>query len=128
MLDARKVAHMAANRAKLKAGRAEPVAAVYRTAYGGTTAVSVTMLLKQQMSHDPAVEDRTGTADVEYIAELDLAVDPRSMAYFALTPVTNGVAATDDASIAAAVKLEILGYAQRGTVEDRWLVQLRRLR
>jgi hypothetical protein len=128
MLDARKVAHMAANRAKLRAGRAEPVAAVYRTAYGGTTAVSVMMLLKQQMSHDPAVEDRTSTSDVEYIGELDLAIDPRTIAYFALTPATGDVAATDDASIAAAIKLEILGYGQRGTVENRWLLELRRLR
>jgi hypothetical protein len=38
------------------------------------------------------------------------------------------VAATDDASIAAAIKLEILGYGQRGTVENRWLLELRRLR
>jgi hypothetical protein len=128
MLDARKAAHMAANRERLKAGRAEPVAAVYRTAYGGTTALSVSVLLKQQMSHDPAVADRTSTADIEYIAELDLAVDPRAIAYFALTPVTNGVAATDDANIQAAIKLEILGYGQRGTIENRWLLQLRRLR
>jgi hypothetical protein len=127
-LDARKQAHIVANRAIQRAGRTTPVAAVYRTAYGGQIAAVVALILKQQGSSDPRVEDQTGKTAAEYIAELPLDVDPRPIAYFALTPVTNGAAALDADSIAAAIQLEIVAYRQSGLVPNRWQLTLRRLR
>jgi hypothetical protein len=127
-LDPRKQAHIVANRAVQRVGRTTVVAAVYRTAYGGQTAISLELILKQQGSSEPAVVDQTGKATAEYIAELPMEVDPRPIAYLALTPVSNGVAALDAASIAAAVQLEIVAYRRSGLVPNRWQLTLRRLR
>ena len=124
MLDSRKIARIVANRLTIRGGRTIQVAAVYRTAYGGNTAVTISIILKQQGTAQPAVLDQTSVVANEYLAELDLAIDPRPIAYIALTP--NG--ATDDASIAAAVLLEILEYRQSGLIANRWQLSLRRLR
>jgi hypothetical protein len=117
-----------ANRAAQRIGRTTFVAAVYRTAYGGQIAMSLELILKQQGSSDPAVDDQTGKVATEYIAELPLEVDPRPIAYVALTPVSNGTAALDAASIREAVQLEIVAYRQSGLVPNRWQLTLRRLR
>jgi hypothetical protein len=122
-LDVRKAARIVANRATIRAGRTMPVAAVYRTAYGGQTAMVVSVILKQQATINPAVEDQTSKAVDEYLAEWPIEVDPRPVAYLALTG-----GATDDASIAAAPLLEIVAYRQSGLVVDRWQLTLRRLR
>jgi hypothetical protein len=127
-LDPRKQAHIVANRAVQRVGRTTVVAAVYRTAYGGQIAQSLELILKQQGSSEPAVDDQTGKAAAEYIAELPLDVDPRPIAYLALTPVSDGVAALDASSIAAAVQLEIVAYRRSGLVPNRWQITLRRLR
>jgi hypothetical protein len=123
-----KVQRILANRAIMRIGRATPVAAVYRTAYGGETARAVSLILKQQGTNDPATEDTISRQVSEYLAELPLEVNPRSIAYFALTPVTAGVPALDAASIAAAIQLEIVAYRLSGLVPSRWQVTLRRLR
>lgn len=122
-LDVRKAARIVANRATIRAGRTIQVAAVYRTAYGGQTAMAVSVILKQQATINPAVEDQTSKAVDEYLAEWPIEVDPRPVAYLALTG-----GATDDASIAAAPLLEIVAYRQSGLVVDRWQLTLRRLR
>ena len=132
-----KIAHMAANRAIMRQGRMVGVAAVYRTAYGGYQAVSLQITLKQVDSADPLVRDQTEKTINEYLAELDIGVDPRPIAYLALTG-----GATDDASVAAAWRLEVLSYrrvgfgavpsepatVQDGPIGDRWLLELRRMR
>jgi hypothetical protein len=122
-LDTRKAQRVQANRAVIRAGRTIAAAAVYRTAYGGQTAVQISLILKQQGTSNPAVEDQTSTFTNEYLAELDLAIDPRPIAYIALTG-----GAVDDASIAAAIQLEILEYRQSGLIPNRWQLTLRRLR
>ncbi|MGH2387881.1 MAG: hypothetical protein ACRDIE_06710 [Chloroflexota bacterium] len=123
-----KIRHILANRAIMRVGRTTPVAAVYRTAYGGQTAAALNVLLKEQTVDDPTVEDAAARRTVEYVAELPLEVDPRPIAYLALTPVVNGVPALDEASIGAAIQLEIVSYRQSGLVPSRLLVILRRLR
>jgi hypothetical protein len=72
-----KVQRILANRAIMRIGRATPVAAVYRTAYGGETARPVSLILKQQGTNDPATEDTVSRQVSEYLAELPLEVDPR---------------------------------------------------
>ena len=123
-----KIRHIMANRAIMRIGRITPVAAVYRTAYGGQTAAALNVILKEQGANDPTVEDTISRRVAEYTAELPLEVDPRSIAYLALTSVTNGVPALDAASIAAAIQLEIVSYRESGLVPNRRLVTLRRLR
>ena len=113
-----------ANRARMRNGRTVQVAAIQRSGYGGYVASTISIILKQKGSSDPETEDQIGTFAGEYLAELDLSVNVPAIAYLALTP--NG--ATDDASIAAAQKLEIVQYRQSGLVPDRWQVSLRRLR
>jgi hypothetical protein len=123
-LDARKVARIVANRAILRQGRTTAVALVYRTAYGGQTAVTAQIILKAQGSSQPAVLDQAGMVVNEWLAEFDVSIDPSTVAYVALTP--NG--ATDDASLAAAVCLEVLSYRLSGLVPNRYQVSLRRFR
>ena len=122
-LDTRKALRVRTNRAAMRAGRTVQAAAVYRTSYGGIRADAVTLILKGQGSSDPAVADTGGSTAAEYLAELDLAIDPRPIAYLALTG-----GATDPASLAAAIVLEIVDYRQAGLVPDRWEITLRRLR
>jgi hypothetical protein len=123
MLDAGKQARVVANRDKIRAGRTMSVAAVYRTAYGGQQAVAVSLILKQQGTTNPATEDQTSTYTGEYLAELPLTVDPKPIAFFALTG-----GALDAASIAAAIQLEVIAYRLSGLVANRWQLTLRRLR
>ncbi|HVA88256.1 MAG TPA: hypothetical protein VNL71_00295 [Chloroflexota bacterium] len=123
-----KVQRILANRAVMQIGRAAPVAVIYRTAYGGVTARAVSLILKQQGTNDPATEDTISRQANEYLAELPLEVDPRPIAYIALTPVTAGSPALDAASLAAAIQLEIVAYRLSGLVPSRWQVTLRRLR
>jgi hypothetical protein len=123
-----KIRHILANRTIMRVGRTTPVAAVYRTAYGGQTAAALNVILKEQGTNDPTVEDTIARRAGEYVAELPLEVDPRPIAYLALTPVTNGVPALDEASIGTAIQLEIVSYRQSGLVPSRRQVTLRRLR
>jgi hypothetical protein len=123
MLDAVKQARMVANRARIRVGRTVQVAAVYRTAYGGQQAMVVPLVLKQQGTSNPVTEDQTRMFANEYLAELPLEIDPRPIAYFALTG-----GAIDDAGIAAAVQLEVIEYRISGLVPNRWQLTLRRLR
>ena len=123
MLDARKIARIARLRAIVRQGRTIQAAAVYRTAYGGLRAESVALVLKERGEPDPTVIDEEGIQTIQFVAELDIAIDPRPIAYIALTG-----GATDDASLAAAERLEVLRYARVGLVQDRWLLTLRRMR
>ena len=123
MLDAGKQARVVANRDSIRIGRSISAAAVYRTAYGGQRAALVTLILKQQGTSNPATEDQTSMFANEYLAELPLAIDPKPIAFFALTG-----GALDDAAIAAAIQLEIIEYRLAGLVPNRWQLTLRRLR
>jgi hypothetical protein len=122
-LDAGKQARILANRARIRSGRTIAVAAVYRTAYGGQQAVAVSLILKQQGTSNPATEDQTSTFANEYLAELPLEIDPKPIAYFALTG-----GALDAAAIASAIQLEVIEYRLSGLVANRWQLTLRRLR
>jgi hypothetical protein len=122
-LDVGKQARVVANREKIRAGRTISVAAVYRTAYGGQQAVVVPLILKQQGTSNPVTEDQTSTFANEYLAELPVTIDPKPIAYFALTG-----GALDAAAIAAAIQLEIVQYRLSGLVANRWQLTLRRLR
>lgn len=122
-LTAKKLAHILANRTTMRIGRTVQVAAVFRTEYGGQRAVAVAMVLKQGPTADPATVDQTLQQNNEYVAECPLEVDPRQMAYIALTG-----GALDDASIAAAWQLEVIGYLLAGLSGDRWILHLRRFR
>jgi hypothetical protein len=123
MLDTTKRARVVANRDKIRAGRTTSVAAVYRTAYGGCQAVAVPLILKQQGTSNPATEDQTSTFNNEYVAELPITIDPKPIAYFALTG-----GALDEAGIATAIQLEVIEYRLSGLVPNRWQLTLRRLR
>jgi hypothetical protein len=123
MLDAAKQARVIANRARMRVGRTVQVAAVYRTVYGGQRAMAVALVLKQQGTSNPIMANQTTVLANEYVAELPLEIDPRPIAYIALTG-----GAIDDASIAAAVQLEVIEYRLSGLVPDRWQLTLRRLR
>jgi hypothetical protein len=122
-LDAGKQTRIVANRARIRSGRAITVAAVYRTAYGGQQAVAVSLILKQQGTSNPATEDQTSTFANEYLAELPMEIDPKPIAYFALTD-----GALDTAAIASAIQLEVIEYRLSGLVANRWQLTLRRLR
>lgn len=123
-LNARKAARVVANRVLIRAGRTTSVAAVYCTAYGGRTARAVEVVLKQQATSAPQVVDVEGGATApEYLAEWPIEIDPRPVAFVALTG-----GALDDAAIDAAIQLEIVTYRQAGLAPDRWYVALRRLR
>jgi hypothetical protein len=122
-LDARKAARVVANRARIRAGRTIVVAAVYRTAYGGRTAQAVAVVLKQQATSAPEVVDQEGRVVAEYLAEWPIEIDPRSVAFVALTG-----GSLDDGAIAAAIQLEVVTYRRSGLVPDRWHLTLRRLR
>lgn len=122
-LDARKIARIVANRVLIRQGRTTPVALVYRTAYGGQTAVAANIILKAQGSSQPPALDNTGMVVNEYLAEFDLSMDPSTVVYVALTG-----GATDDASLAAAPLLEVLNWRLSGLVPDRYQVSLRRFR
>ncbi len=122
--DAHAQQHVLDNRAKIRAGRTIQVAAVQRSGYGGVTATTVSIILKQRGTSDPLTEDQISTFAGEYLAELDIAIDLPAIAYFALTP--NG--STDDTAIGLAIKLETVQYRQSGLVANRWQLTLRRLR
>ena len=119
-----KVAHIIANRAIFRAGRTTPVAIVYRTAYGGHTAVSANIILKGQGSSVPATLDTAGMVVNEYLAEFDLTIDPSMVAYVALTP--NG--AVDDAEYRRGVAVGGAELSALRPGHDRYQVGLRRLR
>jgi hypothetical protein len=122
-LNSAKLAHIVVNRVAMRQGRLITVAAVYRTAYGGRQPQALGLLLRQVDSADVLVRDQTEKMINEYLAELPVEVDPRPIAYLALTG-----GALDDASVAAAIKLEIISYRQVGIALDRWLLELRRMR
>jgi hypothetical protein len=122
-LDARKIARIVANRAILRQGRTTAVALVYRTAYGGQTAMTAQIILKAQGSSQPAMLDQAGMVVNEWLAEFDMSIDPSTIAYVALTG-----GATDDASLAAAVCVEVLSWRLSGLVPNRYQVSLRRFR
>jgi hypothetical protein len=122
-LAARKIARIVANRATMRQGRTTAVALVYRTAYGGQTALRADIILKGQGSSQPPVLDQAGMVVNEWLAEFDLSIDPATVAYVALTG-----GATDDASLAAAVCLEVLSWRLSGLVPNRYQVALRRWR
>jgi hypothetical protein len=122
-LNDRKIAHIRANRTRIRQGRLTPVALVSRQLDGTLSALRAEIVLKQEPLTEPTTEDQSGLAVAEYRAEFPLELDPRLLAYVALTP--DG--ATDDASLAAATLLEVLHARPAGIVANRWQVALRRL-
>ncbi len=120
-IDDRAAARIRANRERMRQGRTTAVALVFQQVGGTHTAVRAAIVLKQQALTLPQTDDRSGLAVSEYLAEFDLTIDPRTVAYVALT--ADG--ATDDASLAAAPHLEVLSSHQAGLVPNRYQVTLR---
>ncbi len=131
MLDGRKLARMAANRARVRQGRTRTVTLVYRrpdeTAY-----VTADVVWKPQAYAEPAVSPLLAAAaghaagqaaqPATVRAEFPLETDPRPVLLVADTAT-----ATPEA-VAAAARYEVISYRTSGIAANRWTVELKRLR
>src|ERR1019366_7200756 len=84
MLDARKMARIVANRAKIRQGRTTRVALVWRQSDGSLLASAADIVLKQGGSSEPDTIDQEGLVVSEWLAEIDKAYDVASLASIAL--------------------------------------------
>ncbi len=129
MLDARKLARIAGNRARMRQGRTRTVTLVYRMPEG-TVYVAAEVVWRAQAYGEPvAVAAGHGGAGLEggegivaARAEFPLALDPRRVAFVADTD-----AATPEA-VAAAPRYAVSRYRPAGIATNRWVVELERLR
>ncbi len=131
MLDGRKLARMAANRARVRQGRTRTVTLVYRrpdeTAY-----VTAEVVWKPQAYAEPVVSPSLASAvgraagqaaqPVAVRAEFPLETDPRPVLLVADTAT-----ATPEA-VAMAARYEVISYRTSGVAANRWTVELKRLR
>ncbi len=131
MLDGRKLARMAANRARVRQGRTRTVTLVYRrpdeTAY-----VTAEVVWKPQAYAEPAVSPALATAaghaagqaaqPVAVRAEFPLETDPRPVLLVADTATATPEAVT------AAARYEVISYRVSGVAANRWTAELKRLR
>src|SRR5690348_14826939 len=121
MVDARKLARMAANRDRVRQGRTRTVTLVYRRPEG-TAYVASEVVWRAQPYEEPAVAERAGEPAVAVRAEFPPALDPRPVSLVADTPT-----ATAD-GVAGAPRYEVLSYRPAGIATNRWVVELRRVR
>lgn len=125
MLDARKLARMAGNRARMRQGRTRTVTVMYRRPEG-TTYVAADVVWRAQPYGEPVTTAvttaATGVGVVAVRAEFPPELDPRHVALVADTD-----AATPEA-VAAAARYAVLRYRPAGIATNRWAVELERLR
>ncbi len=129
MLDARKLARIAGNRARMRQGRTRTVTLVYRRPEG-TAYVAADVVWRAQPYVEPPAASigaagaagGAGTEPAAVRAEFPPDIDPRLVTFVADTPV-----ATADAA-ASASRYVVARYHAAGIVTDRWVVELKRLR
>lgn len=121
MLDGRKLARIAANRARTRQGRTRTVTLVYRRPEGSAY-VATDVVWRAQPYAEPAAAQRPSPATLAVRAEFPLDVDPRLVTFVADTP-----SATPEAVMSAA-RYAVLRYRAAGITTNRWVVELERLR
>jgi len=122
MLDARKLARIAGNRARMRQGRMRTVTLVYRRPEG-TAYVAADVVWRAQPYAEPAATPvGAGAEPVAVRVEFPPAIDPRLV-----TLVADTSAATAEAA-ASAPRYVVARYHAAGIVADRWVVELKRLR
>ncbi len=120
MLDARKLARIVANRARMRQGRTRTVTLVYARPEG-TAYVGADVVWRPQMYSEPASWDAPESAATVH-AEFPLELDPRQVSLVADTATPTAEA------VAAAPSYEVRAYRAAGLSTNRWSVELRRLR
>ncbi len=121
MLDARKLARIAGNRARMRQGRTRAVTLVYRRPEG-TAYVAADVVWRAQPYAEPAAAEHAEEGIVAARAEFPPELDPRRVAFVAATAI-----ATPEA-VAAAPRYAVARYRAAGITASRWAVELERLR
>ncbi len=126
MLDARKLARIAGNRARMRQGRTRTVTLMYRRPEG-TAYVAADVVWRAQPYAEPAAAPvgaagGAGAEPVAVRAEFPPALDPRLVTLVADTPDATAEA------VASASQYVVARYHAAGIVTDRWVVELKRLR
>jgi hypothetical protein len=129
MLDARKLARIMGNRARMRQGRTRTVTLVYRRPEG-TAYVAADVVWRAQPYAEPAAApigaagaaSSAGTEPAAVRAEFPPEIDPRLVTFVADTPVATAETA------ASAPRYVVARYHAAGIVTNRWVVELKRLR
>ncbi len=126
MLDARKLARIMGNRARMRQGRTRTVTLVYRRPEG-IAYVAADVVWRAQPYAEPAATPvgtagDAGTEPAAVHAEFPPEIDPRLVTFIADTPVATAEAA------ASVPRYVVARYHAAGIVTDRWVVELKRLR
>ncbi len=128
MLDARKLARIAGNRARMRQGRTRTVTLAYRRPEGAAY-VAADVVWRAQPYAEPAATPvgtasgvGAGTELAAVRAEFPPEIDPRLVTFVADTPVATAEA------VASASRYVVARYHAAGIVTDRWVVELKRLR
>ena len=129
MLDARKLARIMGNRARMRQGRTRTVTLVYRRPERSVYVAADVVWRAQPYAEPPAASigaaGAAGGAGMEPAAvraEFPPQIDPRLVTFIADTPVATAEAAT------SAPRYVVARYHPGGIVTDRWVVELKRLR
>ena len=121
MLDARKLARMVGNRARMRQGRTRTVTLVYGRPEG-TAYVAAEVVWRSQPYAEPPAATHGEEGAVAVRAEFPPETDPRLIQCVADTPE-----ATSEA-VAAAPCYAIQSSRPAGIAANRWMVELTRLR
>lgn len=121
MLDARKLARMVGNRARMRQGRTRAVTLVYGRPEG-MAYVAAGVVWRAQPYADPLAATHGEEGAVAVRAEFPPEIDPRLILYVADTPeATPG-------AVAMAPCYAIQSFRPAGIATNRWIVELTRLR
>lgn len=121
MLDARKLARMVGNRARMRQGRTRTVTLVYGRPEG-TAYVAAEVVWRSQPYAEPPAATRGEEGAVAVRAEFPPETDPRLVLYVADTPEATPGAAT------TAPRYVVQSFRPAGIATNRWMVELTRLR
>ena len=124
MLDARKLARIVSNRARMRQGRTRTVTLVYARPEG-TTYLAANVVWRPQLYAEPQVADgavQKPEPPAAVRAEFPPELDPRLVSLLADTPTATA------ASVATAPAYEVLSYRAAGMSMNRWVVELKRVR
>jgi len=122
VLDARKLARIAGNRARTRQGRTRTVTLVYKRPEG-TAYVAADVVWRAQPYAEPVAAPRAGAEEaVAGRAEFPPEIDPRLVALVADTATATAE------GVAAAPRYAVSRYHAAGIVTNRWVVELKRMR